>query len=215
MKTTDISFETLLARLQTADLGGYAAQSAMEHDARKEAMSDRPSVPDNHRKAAVMALLFPYRNEWSLVLIERNTYDGAHSGELAFPGGSVEPNDADLQATALRETFEEVGIEATEITVVRPLTPLYIPVSNFLVHPFLGICNIKPKFKAQPEEVVDILKTPLKHLLNTENSHHKDLVVGRFTLKNTPYYDINGKTLWGATAMMTAELLTMMRSVFS
>ena len=209
MKLSEITFETLVAQLQTADLGGYAAQTTMEHAARKEAMLARPTVPESHKKAAVMALLFPYRNEWSVVLIERNTYNGAHSGELAFPGGSVDASDADLQATALRETFEEVGINAAEITVIRPLTPLYIPISNFLVHPFLGVCKTKPTFTAQPEEVVDILKIPLKKLQNPENIRQKDLVIGHFTLKNTPYYDLDGKTLWGATAMMIAELLAM------
>jgi 8-oxo-dGTP pyrophosphatase MutT (NUDIX family) len=213
MKTEEISFERLLERLKTTPLGGYAAQSAMEHGARKEAMLTRPNVPENHRKAAVMALLFPYRNEWSLALIVRNTYDGAHSGELSFPGGTVDAADASLQATALRETFEEVGVAAEHITVVRPLTELYIPVSNFLVQPFLGICKTKPDFKAQIAEVAEILKVPLKTLTDSKNHRTKDLVIGHFTLKNVPFFDIKGETLWGATAMMTAELLAMLKDV--
>jgi 8-oxo-dGTP pyrophosphatase MutT (NUDIX family) len=211
MTTTEISFETLLDRLKNPPLGGYAAQSTMEHDARKDAMQTQPLVPDDHKKAAVMALLFPYRKEWALALIVRNTYNGAHSAQLAFPGGSADDSDADLQATALRETLEEVGVKAADITIVRPLTALYIPISNFLVQPFLGICTKKPDFKAQPEEVTAILKIPLKKLLDPKNSKIKDLVVGHFTLKNVPYYDIEGGTLWGATAMMTAELLALLK----
>jgi 8-oxo-dGTP pyrophosphatase MutT (NUDIX family) len=211
MTTTEIPFETLLAQLKKPALGGYLAQATMEHDARKEAMLMQPNVPDDHKKAAVMALLFPYRNEWSLALIVRNEYNGAHSAQLAFPGGSVDADDINLEATALRETFEEVGVGAQDITVLRPLTPLYIPISNFLVHPFLGICKEKPTFRAQPEEVAAILKIPLKKLLDPENSKIQDLVVGHFTLKNVPYYDIEGGTLWGATAMMTAELLELVK----
>lgn len=211
MKTAEISFENLIVQLKKQALGGYATQSTMEHDARKDAMRAQPTVPDDHKKAAVMALLFPYSNEWSLALIVRNEYNGAHSAQLAFPGGSADATDTDLQATALRETFEEVGVKAADITIIRPLTSLYIPISNFLVQPFLGVCSEKPDFKMQAEEVTDILKIPLKTLIDPKTAKIKDLVVGHFTLKNVPYYDIEGGTLWGATAMMTAELLALLK----
>jgi 8-oxo-dGTP pyrophosphatase MutT (NUDIX family) len=206
----------LIQKINAATLGGYVAQQRMEHDARKDMMRAKPEVPTDAKKAAVMALLVPKSKQngaidWHLVLIQRATYKGAHSGQLAFPGGSVEQGDVDLQATAVRETYEEIGVAPSAITVVRPMTDIYIPVSNFLVQPFIGVCSTPPTYKAQVTEVVEVLEIPFSHFKNIENQGITDLAFEHFTLKNVPYYNIDGRKLWGATAMMVAELLEIIK----
>ncbi|NUO03749.1 MAG: CoA pyrophosphatase, partial [Saprospiraceae bacterium] len=98
------------------------------------------SPPENAALAGVLALFFPKNDEWQLALIERVvTHAGdRHSGQISFPGGKYEAADGILMNTALREAHEEVGIAPEEVKMLGPLTELYIPVSNFLVHPFVG-----------------------------------------------------------------------------
>ena len=102
----------------------------------------------NPRKAAVMALFYPdFEQVTHLLLILRKTYEGVHSNQIGFPGGKVEKGDADLLTTALRETHEEVGVAPAQINVLRALSEVYIPPSNFEVRPYMGLCQKPTTFK--------------------------------------------------------------------
>jgi 8-oxo-dGTP pyrophosphatase MutT (NUDIX family) len=169
------------------------------------------SPPPNVKRAAVTLLLFREAGDWRVVLIRRtaNPHD-VHSGQLSFPGGRIEPTDPGAEVAALREAEEEIGIPTTHMRVLGPLTELYIPVSNFLVHPFVAVYegDGRPSFQLQPGEVEYVLTPLLSHFGHAETRRVKDLDLGAgFLLPEVPYFDVEGQVLWGATAMILNEFL--------
>jgi 8-oxo-dGTP pyrophosphatase MutT (NUDIX family) len=170
-------------------------------------------APPTARKAAVLMLMFPQNGEWHIVLTERTgNPNDPHSRQISFPGGSVEPVDVDLSATALRETHEEIGVESSVIQMIGAMTDVYIPVSNFHVQPFLAWTNTPPQYKRQETEVKTVLEVPFSVLKDVNNWKVKDIYLSEtYNLKNVPYFDVFGKSVWGATAMMLAELLDLVR----
>lgn len=173
---------------------------------------NRTPAPPHAVHAGVLALFFPKDGQWHIVLIERTSRypQDRHRGQISFPGGRHETEDPSMQFTALREAKEEVGVEPDRIEILGALTDLYIPVSNFLVHPFVGYTEEQPAFRPEPSEVADILEVPVQHFLTEQNIRKKDMTVqGNVRLKEVPYFDISGKVLWGATAMMLSELLAL------
>ena len=166
-------------------------------------------APVGARQAAVLLALFPKDGEWHIVFIERNASDrDHHGGQISFPGGKAEPTDGSMLATALREAEEEVGIGAGQVNVLGGLTELYIPVSNFQVHPFLGYLEAAPSYQLQLEEVNAVIEAPLSHFRQPGVRQVTDIRINaQITLKNVPYFDLHGRVLWGATAMMLNELL--------
>lgn len=123
----------------------------------------------------------------------------------------MEAGDTDAAATALREAEEEVGIPREAVELLGALTPLYIPVSNFLVDPFVGFFPERPQFSLQTSEVARVLELPLAGFLapDARQVGERQLVNG-MTLKEIPYWGIAGEEIWGATAMMTAELVELL-----
>ncbi len=188
-------------------LPGRSAQYKMAHAVRL----NYPPPPANARIACTLTLLYPKAESWHLLLIQRmstNNPNDRHSGQISFPGGGIEQVDQTLAATALRETNEEVGVKSEDIELLGKLTELYIPVSNFLVHPFVGKIDYAPQFIPQPSEVKSIIETPLELLRQPQTIKKKDLKVSdTITLKGVPYYDVQGHVVWGATAMMLSEFL--------
>lgn len=175
----------------------------------------RASSADNALLASVLVLFYPVDNEPHIVLIKRESGVGAdkHRGQVAFPGGKLEPSDADLSMAALRESHEEIGVSPHEVRLLGALTPLYIPVSNFLVHPFVGVAEQRPNFFPDPSEVAYIIETPLAALQDKRNRKMKEMTLGNgFVLPDVPYFDIQNETVWGATAMILSELLEMVPS---
>jgi len=145
-------------------------------------------------------------NGVSLVLMVRATDDSVHSGQVSFPGGKVEENDASLTATALREAYEEIGVVPETVEIIGRLSKLYIPPSNFDVYPIVGVTNSTPSFNTN-NEVSSLLEIDLSTLLNGdimgyEKIYHR--TGGEFVV---PCFHINGEVVWGATAMMLVELL--------
>lgn len=171
-------------------------------------------VPTTARKAAVLLLLYPGENarEEQLVLIKRIDHNRAdhHRGQISLPGGKHEPLDEDLSVTALREANEEVGVHQHTVELIGSLTNLYVPVSNFLIHPYLGVTTERPHFKAQPSEVSEIIETPL-HMLQdpTVRKNGEIMTPSQYVLKDVPYFDIFGHVVWGATAMILNEFLNL------
>jgi 8-oxo-dGTP pyrophosphatase MutT (NUDIX family) len=206
----DRLFDRLSPRLERP-LPGHDAHTTMapRYAARKEALSVQEK---DCREAGVLALLLPHESpEPAVVLTVRRDHLPDHPGQISFPGGQREGEET-LTETALREAHEEIALDPTPVKILGALTPLYIPPSNFCVHPFVGVVAHEPDLRPTDREVGTVLRVPLRHLLTPSTR-----IVETWTLHGTdvdvPYYDVEGHTVWGATAMMLAELLAVVRDV--
>lgn len=151
-----------------------------------------------------------------MLFMQRTPDKGAHSSQISFPGGKWEKSDQDLQATALRETNEEIGIDKSRIEVLGALSPLYIPVSNFQLFPFVGFLPEVPEYFICEAEVHCVIEVPVAYLLKEENrietavtspiKPEESRLVRAWRLPK-------GEILWGATAMITAELTMLLEEV--
>lgn len=166
-------------------------------------------VPDNARPSAVLCLLFPVDDELHILLMKRREDKTAHSGQVSFPGGKYETTDADLKATALREANEEIGIMSADVAILGALTPLYIPVSNFNVYPFVGYSSQRPAYNLSHTEVSYTIEVPLSNLLHAERKTVVDVTSPAMPgkIRNVKAYKLDdGTIIWGATAMIISEL---------
>ncbi|MBI4494807.1 MAG: CoA pyrophosphatase [Chloroflexi bacterium] len=151
------------------------------------------------RHAAVLVLFYPRRNQVTVLLIRRQEYAGHHSGQIGLPGGSIEPDDADALAAALREAREEVGLERRRLELWGRLQPHYIPVSNFLVEPFLAWSATRPRLRPDPIEVAEVVEAPLATLLDPHTLEEEVWTVGGQRLV-VPFFRVGPHKVWGATA---------------
>lgn len=163
------------------------------------------------REAGVLVLLLPMDDTSAVVLTVRRDDLNDHAGQISFPGGQREDGES-LRETALREAEEEIGLSPAPVRLLGPLTPLYIPPSDFCVHPFVGAVVPAPSLCPTDCEVESVLRVPLPRLLDPDTP-----VVEEWTLYgepvDVPYYDVEGHTVWGATAMMLSEFLTVAAGV--
>ncbi|MDP2386238.1 MAG: CoA pyrophosphatase [Bacteroidota bacterium] len=164
------------------------------------------------KESAVCILLYEKDGEIVFPLIERVVYDGVHSGQIAFPGGKKDETDPDLKITALRELHEETGIKVDEENVAGQLSQLYIPPSNFMVSPFVASLHQPPQFQISEFEVQQVVECSLSELLNDAIIKETIVTVANGLKIKTPYFDIRGKVVWGATAMILNELKFIIRS---
>lgn len=160
--------------------------------------------------AGVTILLYRRNGQLCFPLIERPVYNGAHSGQISFPGGKMDPEDKDLVFTALRECQEEIGIDASNIQVLGCLSPLFIPVSKFEVYPVIGYVSHEPVFIPQASEVVTILEVPVSRILD-ENIREQKKVIHNGKEEIIPYFNIQDKFVWGATAMILSEFIQVIK----
>ena len=167
----------------------------------------------NPRKAAVMMLFYSKNTETHLVLILRNAYPGVHSSQIGFPDGKVEVFDESMEATALRETHEEIGISPKQITVVKAFSELYIPPSNFSVLPFLGYSDEELIFNPDPREVFGIIELSLLDLLDDNNFTTQVMETSYMKEVELPVFKFGENIVWGATAMMLSELKEVLKKV--
>jgi len=160
-------------------------------------------------QASVMVLISPVNRVPHLNFIKRASryVDDKHKGQIGFAGGKIEDGETELQAV-IREVEEEIGIKENSYEIIGKITPLYVFVSNFLVHPFIAYANEELDFTLDPSEVDDLIQWPITAL--QKGSLLKDIKTPKGTIKNSPYYPLGEETLWGATAMMTAEFLDML-----
>ncbi len=160
----------------------------------------------NIRKSAVMILLKPMNlNDFNILLTLRSQNLKSHSGQISFPGGQIEENETPLDA-ALRETFEEIGTPSKEIEVLASLSELYVPPSNSLIYPFVGVTNFDD-WKINKSEVEEIIEVPFSYLVRKENIISQERQFFGETIE-IPCWDLNkSEVLWGATAMILSELI--------
>lgn len=170
--------------------------------------------PVDAREAGVLALIYPGTSALAhVLLILRPSYPGVHSGQVALPGGGREPEDRSLQHTALREAREEVGVVESEVQLLRPLSPLYIPPSNYTVAPYVGWCNYQPVFQPDPSEVAGLIEVPLKELVHPGRVVSKAMKTSYSQRIEVPGFSLGGHMVWGATAMILSELRALIREV--
>ncbi len=194
-------------------LPGWEAQQRM--------ISGRPKIDmdaiakKNPRQSSVLVWLYPQGDEIYTRLILRTAYKGVHSAQVAFPGGTKEEYDTDLWQTALREAHEEVGILPNEVNYVGELSPVYIPPSNFWVQPYIGMSEHTMPAIIQVTEVQYAIEVNVRLLIDPIIKEEK-LILHSNTASEikTPYYNIEGHTVWGATAMMLSELEELLRRVY-
>ena len=206
---SDIDFLKTLKEQLNNNLPGQAAQAQMASGTRTKF----PTIPTTAKQACVLCLLYLKEQEWHIVLMERvsTNPNDRHSGQMSFPGGKLEIGET-YEEGALRETEEEIGIPKEAIKILGKLTPMYIPVSNFHVHPFVGVLGDTPSFIPQQSEVKEIVEVPISLLLDANNRRIKDLTIRTVTLKAVPYFDVYKKVVWGATAMMLSEFVELINN---
>jgi len=208
-----LEFIDVLKKEIERELPGWEAQRRM--------ISGRPEMDlsaiakRNPRQSSVLILLYPSNEEIFTRLILRTEYKGVHSGQVAFPGGTKEEYDTDLWQTALREAHEEVGVSSDKIQLVGQLSPVYIPPSNFWVQPYIGMSEEYLPAIIQKQEVQRSFDVNINMLLDPLIK--KEKIITRSVTEigiSTPYYNIEGYTVWGATAMMLSEFEELVRRVY-
>lgn len=205
-------FHAIASKLEEIPLPGLEAQLKMAPTFRTAFAEHFTPPPKDSKIAAVLLLLFPTATgDINFVLIRRPAYNGTHAKQISFPGGKAEPQDRSLWETALRETQEEVGVERNDVQLIRALTPTYIPPSNFLVHPYVGICTQTPKFIAEEKEVEEILYISLVDLMNDAHETFGWVSPSYAGKVEVPVYNFDTLEVWGATAMMLSEFKHLMR----
>lgn len=193
-------FDPIEAALQLTDFDARAAQSRMVPGFRSVMSRGRSA-----RQAGVLLLVIPGPE---IVLTRRAATLRGHSGQISFPGGARDRSDTSLIETALRETREELGI-CQDIRVLGDLASVYIPPSNFDVHPVVGVLNTYPVWKPNSAEVAEVFTFPVRDLLDDRTRRHE--------LQNgvdVPYYLVNGHKVWGATAIILSEFEQRLKIVY-
>lgn len=204
-----ISPQHIETALQIKEFDAFAAHRQM-------APIPRPIRRPEHlngsaKLAAVLLLLFPKDDQLSTIMIKRNEYPGVHSGQIGLPGGRQEYGET-FDLTALRETREELGIDPSQVSLIGQLTPIYIPPSDFEVHPYVGYIPHYPTWQPDPSEVAAIVETPIAAFFDDGLKKNQEIHVDTFTI-TAPYYDIQGHQVWGATAIILSEFEHRLRIV--
>lgn len=200
----NITVEGLRAQLQNGLPGedAHIPMSPLGRVRSSEALKNANAV----RQSAVAIVVFDDQPSLSSVLIQRSTYEGVHSGQVCLPGGKKEDFEEHLHETALRECVEETGLIGNQLELIGGLTPVYIPVSNHHVHPYVFHYPSSPHYIPDPREVVEIIPFGVSDLIDDARIKRTDIIIrDDYTLRDVPYFDIEGRIVWGATAIILHE----------
>lgn len=201
------NFLVIASKIKNIPLPAESSQFKMLPPNRIDFQDRYKTAMKKAKQSAVLALFYPDRNELTkFALIQRKPYNGVHSAQISFPGGKVEKNDFDLEYTAKRETQEEIGVHTDKVKIVKRLTQIYIPPSNFAVQPFIGILDHTPEFVLEETEVEEILEVSLIDFIHESSVVTKTVSTSYNKKIEVPAYFLNGHIVWGATAMMLSEV---------
>jgi 8-oxo-dGTP pyrophosphatase MutT (NUDIX family) len=205
-----LEIESRLLDAFTRELPGVDAQLRMAP--RPRVGWDPHHFPDGLREGAALLLVYPVDGDPHVLLTVRGSTLRKHTGQVSFPGGSVDPNES-FESAALREASEEVGVAPASVRVIGRLTPLHIPVSGYRLHPVVGIVDARPDFVAAEWEVARILEVPVDDLRDPVNVHREVQTRetgGKKYDVEIPYFAVENYKVWGATAMALAEFLALL-----
>jgi 8-oxo-dGTP pyrophosphatase MutT (NUDIX family) len=200
-----------LKRALAAPLPGLAAQLRMA-----------PRFPEGPelrwqraglRDAAALLLLYPHAQQWFVPLTLRGSSLRHHKGQVSLPGGRLDENES-VEAAALREAYEEIGVPPADVEVLGQLTPLPIPVSRHLLHPIVGVAAVRPAFVLHEHEVESLIEVPLGELRRADvvRWETRQRTRAPYREMDVPLFDVGGVQVWGATAMVLAEFLAVLET---
>jgi 8-oxo-dGTP pyrophosphatase MutT (NUDIX family) len=175
---------------------------------------DPLKFPEGARDGAALLLVYPHDDTLHLALTVRGSGLRNHTGQVSLPGGSVDAGET-IEAAALREANEEIGLDPAAVELLGRLTPLHIPVSGFLLHPVVGFTAMRPAFQRAEWEVARIIEAPVRMLSDPaviKREVRTRVVKGQSIDVDVPYFDIDGEKVWGATAMVLAEFCAILTS---
>ena len=170
-----------------------------------------PFSKNNSTASAVLILLYLEDNEIHFFLTKRSNELEHHKGQISLPGGTQEENE-ELTHTALRETQEEIGINKTSISIIGSMTPLFVPVTGFMIHPFIGYSSNKLEPTPDPSEVEAIFSVNISDLLNETNQTIEKRNIRGYDVE-VPYFKLNNYEVWGATSMILSEFKDLIKSI--
>ena len=205
--------KTIINQLRAAwsgPLPGLAAQLKMAPSPRLG--WDPLKFPDGARDGAALLLVYPHNETLHFTLTVRGTGLRNHTGQVSLPGGRVDEGES-VEAAALREAEEEIGVDPRAVELLGRLTPLHIPVSGFILHPVVGFATMRPAFQRAEWEVARIIEAPVSVLSDArvvKREMRTRSVNGQSIEVDVPFYDIEGEKVWGATAMVLAEFGAML-----
>jgi len=198
--------ETFLATRLARPLPGPAAQQRFAPVPFVDGWSPELE-PETARRAAVLLLIYPGAGGPAIPLTLRHPNLARHGGQISLPGGAIDPGES-AEAAALREAEEEIGIIAGDVRLLGPLSTLWIPMSNFVLSPFVAVTDTKPAFRLHPHEVAELVEVPLARLRDPGSIKwaSRDR---RGTPTRYPYFAINDHLVWGATGMVLSEFVSL------
>ena len=202
----------LLKKIQNATLEGENAHQVYSPPYRP-LFSYEEILAINPKFAAVNILLYLKNNEWYFPLMVRSTNDrDRHSGQISLPGGKKEEYDINFEETAKRETSEEMGIDIYYNRIIREMSPIYIPPSNFYVKAFVSYTKKNPQFILQETEAVELIEFPVATLLNL-SEHPEMMVLPSSRGVEVPVINFNNYSIWGATSMILSEFSHLLKNL--
>ncbi len=200
-----------LKKALNSDIGYSHYRKEMDPLKHRPRTWDHQGAPP--RESAVLILLYDDGGEWKFPLIQRPTYNGAHSGQISFPGGKYEKEDESLIHTAKREAHEEIGVKPEVVNVLGELTDLYVPPSNFNIRPVVAMACETPNITMDEREVEQVYHISVEDLLNKELRKQKDVKVGDNVRFNVPCFEFGQAIVWGATAIILEELAGILEEI--
>ncbi len=208
--------DNFIQALKTKISKGLPGDRAHQYLVPEKRLSARNIVASKKefRSSAIGIILFPKNNRLYTLLIQRPTYEGSHSGQVSFPGGKMDRSDLNLEHTARRECFEEVNLTLNSGELIGELSDIYIPVSNFMVKPFIFYLHHEPDFKPDEREVEHLIYLNIDTLMNDDIQKNGRVQISKGVhQKNVPYFEIEQKIVWGATAMILSELKEILKTI--
>lgn len=201
--------EKLKTYLSSSKLPGIEAQLKMSPNVRNPYFESQ-SPNEFTIKAAVLITIIIQEDSLKTVLIKRPEYNGAHSGQISFPGGKAENTDKNIFYTALREANEEIGINTENIEIIGSLTTLYVPVSNICIYPIIGLTDKSVSYNINKNEVAEVIETNIEIFLDENNIDKMSFTTNNLEII-APYYNVSNNKVWGATAMIISEFLEVIK----